>query len=332
MSCKISIIVPVYNVENYLQRCLNSLLAQTYDNYEIILVNDGSTDNSGRMCDDYAKKHSNVRVYHQKNQGQSAARNFGVQVARGTFIAFVDSDDLVTEDYLSYLYSMIKEFEVDVAGAKMQWIKNSVNVNMAIKPHTEQSLETGESLKKMCYGDSIGVSACAKLYKKELLEKNPYPVGRFHEDVDTTYKIISSCKKMAVGNKVIYYYFQREGSTMHQSLTEQQFYGMEAASNLLKYMQTNFPQVEQAARIRCAMKAQEYIPMLLASSGDQKNNYKRIRAFLKPHMKAVLKDTFVSNYFKGRCIIIMLGYYPVKTLWPMAERGRNLVLNVKKRQ
>lgn len=321
----ISVIVPVYNVENYLRRCINSILDQTYDAYEVILVDDGSTDRSGNICDEYAHACGNITVYHQMNRGQSSARNFGVQMARGAYIAFVDSDDWVSKNYLSYLYEMVEKFQVDIAGAKMKRL-DSYDENFAElnNYHVEECLTTAESLKKMCYGDSIGVSPCAKIYKKELLLQNPYPVGKIHEDVDTTYKIISSCPNMAVGTQVIYYYFQRSGSTIHQRLMETQFYGMEAALNLLKYMQSNYPEVEHAAHIRCAMKAIEYVPMLLMSTEDQKKSYDRIRSFLKPHMHDVKEDDFVSDYFKIRCFIVMLGFWPLKILWPMLEMVRKL--------
>ena len=230
MKMRISVIVPVYQVEKYLSRCIESLLAQSYSDYEIILVDDGSRDGSGQICDDYAGREARIRVIHQENQGLGPARNAGVRQASGDYVVFVDSDDYVAEDYLEYLAELVERYQVKLAvtGAALVWEKGGTKRVVSLACDKEERLSCVEALTEMCYGKKFGVSAWAKIYEKSLVEKYPYPAC-VHEDLATTYRMISECPAVAVGNRVGYYYVQREGSLMNQKLEERHLAGLTAA-------------------------------------------------------------------------------------------------------
>ncbi|MGJ0706244.1 glycosyltransferase family 2 protein, partial [Enterococcus avium] len=178
--CEISIIVPVYDVEKYLKKCVDSILNQTFKDFELILVDDGSPDNSGAICDQYAEKDSRVRVIHKENGGLSDARNAGIEVARGKYLGFVDSDDFVNEDMYKQLYTSIIENNADLS---ICGIFDLYEGKTPIKK-TEKKLllNRNEAMIMIFHGNEISVHAYNKLYKKEIFESLRYPVGKYHED------------------------------------------------------------------------------------------------------------------------------------------------------
>ena len=266
----ISVIVPVYKVEKYLSKCIDSLISQTYKNYELILVDDGSPDSCGDICDEYKSKYSNIIVIHQENQGLSMARNNAVPYARGDYITFIDSDDYVTPDYLEYLISLIKTYKTQISvGGMIYQYENKPLMN----PREETKKEcytVDEALTKMNYGIGFGATAWGKLYKKELIEKYPYPQGKLYEDLFTTYKIISAADGVALGNKQIYYWVQRTGSIMRRPFRKDQFDGILAAKEQLQYIEKYHPAALPAAKYRYAAKAIELIGISLLSGGNRK--------------------------------------------------------------
>lgn len=208
----ITVVVPVYNVSSYLDRCIDSLLAQTYQNLDIILVNDGSTDNSGELCDTYAKKDARIRVAHKENGGLSSARNVGISMALGKYIGFVDSDDWVTEDMFEYLHSLLTDNHADIAVSNLTRCKSVSDANKIMKYHKESSINIysqEEYIKKFMKIDSqtIEYYAWNKLYKKELLTSKQYPDGKTAEDVLGTFKALLSANRIVQSNKVTYFYY-----------------------------------------------------------------------------------------------------------------------------
>lgn len=203
----VSVIIPIYNVEQYLDRCLASILNQTYTNIEIILVDDGSTDNSGKICDEYVKKDNRIKVIHKKNGGLSSARNAGLDIAIGKYIKFVDSDDWLELDAIQYLYSLLHRFNADFSmGANIR-IEN-VNGNR-ISEIFEQCLSQKEFLNKFFkIGTQENVQyAWAKLYKRELFSEVRYPLGLIAEDVPATFQVAIRSSRIAYSTKNVYHYF-----------------------------------------------------------------------------------------------------------------------------
>lgn len=207
----VSVIVPVYNVEKYLRGCVDSILAQTYDNFEVILVDDGSPDGSGKICDEYVEKYDRVKVIHKKNGGLSDARNVGIDNASGEYVTFVDSDDMISKDMISELMLPIKaDVDVEVACCYFENFNDGdfVEFNKIDEDIDCSIISYSELIKK-----NIWVISCAKVYKKSLFDSLKFPVGRLHEDEFTTYKLCYAAKKIAwTDDKFYFYRRQRDGS------------------------------------------------------------------------------------------------------------------------
>jgi len=211
----ISVIVPIYSVEKYLSRCIESIINQTYRNIEIILVNDGSPDNCGQICDEYAKKDERIYVIHKKNGGLSDARNAGLKIAKGEYISFVDSDDWIHEKYIEKLYDLITKSNADIS--MCDFIKTSDD-NVKVDNSNEEITEYSniEAL-DLLMGGKLNVQfvvSWGKLYKRRLFENIKFPIGRIHEDEFTTYKLLYKAKKIVFTTSKLLFYWQREDSIM----------------------------------------------------------------------------------------------------------------------
>lgn len=206
---KISVIVPVYNVEEYLEKCLNSLVNQTLKDIEIIVVNDGSPDNSQQIIDKYAKKYKNIKAYSKPNGGLSDARNFGIQKATGEYIIFIDSDDYVAPEMLEKMYKKAMDDKLDIV------VCNSINVypngvEVIVKSNNNYSEDT---VKNYLLAPPMAV---IRLYKKELFDTIKFKKGIYYEDLELTPKLVKCTKNIGFIDEAFYYYLQRDGSIMKQ--------------------------------------------------------------------------------------------------------------------
>lgn len=189
MNPAISIIVPVHNIEAYLKKCLDSILAQTFTDFEVIVVNDGSTDKSGEICDAYAKQDARVKVIHQENQGVSSTRNAGIARAEGEFIGFVDGDDYVDMDMYRELYQTCMETDSSISICKLGREINGELINNEVGNFHTKELTNVEAMEELFKGILYRFSLCNKLFKRSCFENICFPVGRIHEDLSTTYKL-----------------------------------------------------------------------------------------------------------------------------------------------
>ncbi len=220
----ISVIVPVYNVEPYIRKCIDSILAQTYNNLEILLVDDGSTDRSCEICDEYAASDSRIRVTHQANGGLSAARNAGLKMARGNLIGFVDSDDYIDKTMYEKLYRIMKEHEADISICAIEAVDEQGNIlglwdSFSFK---EDAVLTGKQALQMLdteRGDYNWhfVTACNKLLVKRLFDGNEFEVGRIHEDEIIVARLFFNCAKIAVTSDKLYFGLIRSSSISNSS-------------------------------------------------------------------------------------------------------------------
>lgn len=212
----ISIIVPVYNVEKYLNKCIESIINQSYKSIEIILVDDGSKDSSGKICDKYAKSDNRIKVIHKVNGGLSDARNSGLKIAKGRYVGFVDSDDYIAPDMYEYLYKLIKNNDacISVCNYEKIW-DNITKKDEEINLYNDIILNRKEALRYIIDDKILKSYAWNKLYKVELFKNIEYPVGLNMEDIATTYKLIYNSQKVVIGNEVKYYYVQRRGSILN---------------------------------------------------------------------------------------------------------------------
>ena len=315
----ISVIVPVYNVEKYLVRCIESILAQTYKDFELLLVDDGSPDQCGVICDEYAEKYSNIKVIHQTNQGLSAARNNAVPKSVGQYITFIDSDDYVTSDYLEYLMYLIQEYHSDIAaGGLFYQYESRSPIIVNSKPYSV-FYSVDEALMKMNYGLGFSVFAWGKLYKRELIENHPYPVGKLYEDLFTTYKIVCDSNGVAFGNRKIYYWVQRTDSIMHSSFNRRQFDGIKAAKQQLIYLSKTHPKAIPAAKYRYTAKAVE-LAALNFTSGSDKKVFDILKRNMIHYYRDVLKDPNAKKSMKLRIIAMRMGFYPAKFIFAIHDR------------
>ena len=223
MQALITVIIPVYKVEKYLARCVDSVLAQTYKNLEVLLVDDGSPDNCGRICDEYAQLDSRVKVIHKPNGGLSSARNAGLDAMTGEYVMFVDSDDYIALDCVEYLLALIERFSAQISIGNYEETRSSscefgVRGSRGFGPRERVELLSGrEAIERQFGKDTVQyVSSCAKLYAREVFASElgvrggpalRFPEGLLHEDGGTTYKALYGCSRVAVSQKVVYAYF-----------------------------------------------------------------------------------------------------------------------------
>ena len=219
----ISVIVPVYNVEKYLERCVLSILNQTYQNLELILIDDGSSDSSGRLCEEFKTRDHRVVVIHSSNGGQSRARNVGLDRAKGEFIGFVDSDDWISPEMYSYLYSLLLKYDCDVAG--IQPVHTRGEESRERKKERLQFFEGKEILEEFLYEGIKTGSYCVwkNLYRAGMLEGYRFPEGRINEDILFNYQVFSKARKIVKSNRGLYYYFQGTGSTTTSGLKKRDY-------------------------------------------------------------------------------------------------------------
>lgn len=217
----VSVIVPVYNVEKYLEACIISICKQTYQNLEIILVDDGSKDGSGELCDKYAELDKRITVIHRENGGLSAARNSGINNALGKYIVFVDSDDMIHERMIEILYQNLKTHDADISICSHKLIDEDVfceNIKNEKLMRPTENIYTGRECIKKFYDKDFSVDMvimCNKLYRKEMFDILRFPEGRIQEDEYVNYQILYPVKKCFYTNLQLYYYRQRSGSIMN---------------------------------------------------------------------------------------------------------------------
>lgn len=234
----ISIIVPIYNVEKFLTNCIESLIHQTYQNLEIILVDDGSTDKSKEISDEYAKKFNNVVVFHKRNGGLSDTRNYGITKANGKYICFVDSDDYVNKRYCEILYKNIKQTNADISTCAFLRVddtyisKEADYRNEDIKIY-EKDIDKQKNILYELNGDTV--VAWNKLYRKEIWDEIHYPIGKLHEDEYIIHHILDKCGKIVYTNLKLYYYYQRDNSIMTSKYNEKKLDIIDALYDRLNF-------------------------------------------------------------------------------------------------
>ena len=211
----ISIIVPVYNVEQYLERCVKSLLEQTYQNLEIIMVDDGSKDSAGIIADKLKQLDDRIKVFHKENGGLSDARNYGLQYATGKYISFVDSDDFVDSEFIKTLYDTMIETQTVISAVGYQMFSEMHELQIDNKEYALEVFEGEQAIEHLFSNEKYANFACNKLYLKTLFSDVKYPVGKKMEDLGTTYILIEKCKKISFAPQKLYYYFQRPDSILH---------------------------------------------------------------------------------------------------------------------
>ena len=235
----ISIIIPVYNANKYLVKCIESILAQSFQKFEIILIDNGSTDGSAEICDAYAAKYNNIKVIHKENGGVSSARNMGLDICEGKFITFIDSDDWIHIDYLQTLRNLILDNSADIAICEYLRVDNENIVDEEISPNFE-TLTKIDSFNKIYTEKYINMIVVhGKLYRKNIFDNLRFPVGKIHEDEYMIHKILFKAEKIIYTDSKLLYYRHTPNSIMTSKFDEKQLHFIEAIEDRLNFCLAN---------------------------------------------------------------------------------------------
>ena len=245
----ISVIVPIYKVEEYLDRCVESLVNQTYKNLEIILVDDGSPDGCPHKCEDWARKDSRIKVIHKENGGLSDARNAGMNIATGEFISFIDSDDYIASDFFATLLAAMEKENSDIVECSVVKFYEDGKFEKYSDNLAVTTSQTESALSGLIAENPFHQHVWNKLYKVDCLKGILFPVGKLNEDEFWTYQVFGRAKKVSKINKTMYYYFQRSSSIMGENYSIRRLDALEGKTNRQKYIQKEYPALALQAKI-----------------------------------------------------------------------------------
>lgn len=303
----ISIIVPVYNVEKYLPKCIDSILAQTFTDFELILVDDGSPDRCGEICDEYAGKDSRIVVIHKENGGQSSARNMGLDIARGEYIGFVDSDDYIAKDMYETLYNNLvnNNADISICGIYHCYINGKIVSN---KPFMSKLVDNISALRIMIEGIYTDVSACNKLYKRNIFDALRYPVGTTCEDLYLIADIMLKISSVYIDTTPKYYYLHREGSTTTDISAKNDFNRLAVCKRNLELVNEHCPQISCSAQYRIYRAYTALLAKLMVLPRNERIQYNRdikeAVSAIRGDLRFILKQPFATKNFKLSCLII----------------------------
>lgn len=299
MGEKISVIVPVYNVEQYLERCVDSIISQTYTNLEIILVNDGSTDNSGKLCDELAKKDERIRVIHKENGGLSDARNRGIDEAESDLVGFIDSDDYIDSDMYEVLLKNLNDTDANLSMCALYDVYNNTPEAQVTNKETWK-LSSEQAIKMVMEAKILSVTAVNKLYRKSLFTDLKFEVGKIAEDAFIMIKLLDKCEKIVATNEKKYYYVHRENSITTQKFSTKFLNVIEAYEQNSNIISEKYPKLKDVAQTRMNW-AYFYVldRLLLDDNYNDKELENKLISYLKNYRKDILNDPLFT---KGRKI------------------------------
>lgn len=323
----ISVIVPVYNVAKILERCVNSIRDQTYQNLEIILVDDGSTDLSGKFCDAFAKLDSRIKVFHQANQGLSAARNTALDHARGRYITFVDSDDAVQPDLVAYLYELILREQAQVSICSfVEVFPDHRRPFISPAGPDVQTFGRPAALQAMLLEQGFTMSAWGKLYAAELFRSVRYPVGKLYEDVGTTYKLILNSQKVVFGHRLLYDYYQNPESITKQSFSFRKLDLIDLTDQMCDAILAELPQLADVTRLRRAHARFSVLRQMTNPPRDQRSDFLRTRRqiirYLRGHRQDVLANPLATRRDRLAMQSLLCGWPVFRLAWRLYQCRR----------
>lgn len=305
----ISIVVPVYNIADYLHYAIDSLLKQTYQNFEVILVNDGSTDDSPRLCEDYAREYENIHVFHKENGGLSDARNFGVTKANSDWIFFLDPDDYLEEYTLELIVKIHEEHHADLISTK---VKTTSKYNAYTSYQLQESdykglapIKKEEALEAMLDDKVATVSACAKLYKKSILERVPFPVGKIYEDFYVVGEHLALADKIVISPLETYNYYRREGSIVRSTFTEKRYDFFKAVAKNEEVVKREYIQSPELKQALQAKKLLGGFVVIGAKADSGLKDFSKDKELLRVEMSDLLKNNKLSWKLKLKYLIFI---------------------------
>lgn len=319
----ISVIVPVYNVEKYLPECIESINAQTYKNIEVLLIDDGSTDSSGQICDKVAKGNTCFKVFHKQNGGLSDARNFGIEKASGKWLTFVDSDDYISKDCIEYLLNLAITTDSKIAaGAHTTFYESGNRFYKGFEENSVKVLSEKEALNHILLDDYLDLSAWAKLYAVELFEDIRFPKTVSFEDTATTYKLFFLCDKIVCGGKSVYNYRIRSNSITTSGNFHKKIQLIENTKKMCSDITAKYPDLSQAADRRLVWAYFSTLNQLLKAP-DRKNfkkEEKEILNFLKSKRKEIRRLSVYSKRDKLASLALSFGLPVYNLVWKLYQK------------
>lgn len=318
----ISVILPVYNVENYLDRCIQSLLHQTYENLEIIVIDDGSTDSSGKLCDKYVRTDNRIYVIHQQNQGLSVARNKGIENSNGMYLTFVDSDDSVQPDMIEYLFYLIKKFDCKMSLCSHTVYFTKSNKYRVLGNGKEEKLSAHDCIKSMLYHGNVDTSAWAKLYSREIIDDIKFPNGKLYEDIATIYKYFIKSGYIACGFNSKYTYYVRDNSIVTASFSFRKLDLLEMTDSMAAEVNKIYPDLKRAVlRRRVYARFSTLNQMLYLDNSELVKKRNSIIKFIKSNFITVFTDLSAPKRDKFALVCIIMGFNFYKKIWMFIKNG-----------
>lgn len=293
----ISVITPVYNVSKYLDRCIESIINQTFDNFELILVDDGSTDDSGEKCDSWADKDSRIKIIHQKNAGAGAARNVGLTMATGDYIAFVDSDDWIELDMYETLIKLLQDFPMaDIAICDTHWTTSSkANIKRSEDPKicVKEQSELLEEFFRI-HGEKSNYGIYNKLIRRHIIRDFLFLEGTLSEDVMATYYFYTHCQKAVYINRKLYNYFQNNAGVTKSKVTQKDFEYIKAFERIykdIKYINNDFAEYAMINYVRANFSILSKMKLYGFDHNDVilKQTYKDLKQIVRRNFMSLLK-------------------------------------------
>lgn len=304
----VSVVVPIYRAEAYLKQCVDSLLGQSYSNLDILLVDDGSPDSCGGICDAYGAQDPRVTVIHQDNRGVSAARNLGVRTARGQYIAFVDADDWVEPEHIGYLLGLIRQEAADIAVCRC--------AAAARKSAAETALFSGEeALQALLYQKLFDTNPWSKLYRADIVKETPFPENMFFEDLAVVCRMFGRAERVAYSRRRTYHYRKTPDGTMNGGHVDRLLDEARAAEMMYAYVTQAHPNLTAAAESR---RFSAFCQVLLKLPEDREETaalWEKIRAA----RWQVLTDPGTRGKNRAAALISCLGEGAMRKLWKIVS-------------
>ncbi|WP_295363468.1 glycosyltransferase family 2 protein [uncultured Succinivibrio sp.] len=304
----ISVIVPIYKVEKYLGKCIESIIRQSYSNLEIILVDDGSPDRCGAICDEYARKDSRIKVIHQDNMGLSVARNTGLNIATGEYITFVDSDDWIDQNFIKLLLKSMLKSNAQIAVTSLLNVYEDGTTKSNTLILSEIRLSKTEGLACYLFNGYLTPCACGKLWKKNLWEGIRFPEGKLFEDQFTTYKVLEKADTIIFSPSNMYFYLKRPCSIGHSSFSERTYNLYEGINEQYEYLSNKYPQIENELAIGKIVWELVFINMTILSrkETDYRDIFSKTQRFILKNFNNVIETNKLPV---SRKIQILLFYF-----------------------
>lgn len=311
----VSVVVAAYNVGKYLEKCVDSIVSQDYDKLEIILVDDGSKDNTGDLCDKYAEHNKRIKVIHQKNGGLSNARNSGIKAAHGKYITFIDGDDYVDKTYISSLLIALIDNKADISVAGHTIVRPNKSCDKISS--SKLLLKPREALFEILYDRNIDISSWGKLYKTSLFSNISFPDGQLFEDSATTYKLFMAAKSIAVIPESHYFYIIREGSITNAGFSEKKLDLLKSTRDMAEDILISYPDLKQACARRMMWAHLSTLSQLAKMRKPDPKIKKELMGYIMANRKAVLADEMIQKRDRLALRSCAFGYTGFKLVWAL---------------